>query len=377
MGYAAAGAPGLLNDLWEFKNGQWIWVSGSKSTSQPGAYGTLGVPSAANVPGARVNAMTWIDSNGTLWLFGGFGLGTGSTGALNDLWEFSAGEWTWVSGASATDQEGNYGTQGLAAAANVPGGRQGASTWLAGGDLWLFGGSGFATTQVGGLLADLWKFSAGQWTRGERRRRHWPRRASTGRRASPLRVTRPARGISPSAGSMQATCGYSAAMATRELSGHDGVAGAISGWGQRERMDLELAAAAARTKWEITERSVREPRAMRRAHARERFPGQTPTAILGCSAGTAAPPPAAGSLNDLVGTQRRSVALGNRRQHAAAARGTYGVLGVAAAGNVPGAREGAASWIDANWRSVPIRWSGPWRRQGRRIDLNDLWCYTP
>jgi hypothetical protein len=47
-----------LNDLWEFNpdTNQWTWMSGYDNTVG-GVYGTLGVPAAANVPGARQEAM--------------------------------------------------------------------------------------------------------------------------------------------------------------------------------------------------------------------------------------------------------------------------------------------------------------------------------
>jgi len=40
---------------------------------QPGVYGSLGVASASNIPGGRVGAISWTDSSGDLWLFGGNG----------------------------------------------------------------------------------------------------------------------------------------------------------------------------------------------------------------------------------------------------------------------------------------------------------------
>ena len=58
-------------------------------------------PAASNVPGARYGAVSWTDSSGNLWLFGGFGYdSTGGSGYLNDLWQYSpsTGQWTWVSG---------------------------------------------------------------------------------------------------------------------------------------------------------------------------------------------------------------------------------------------------------------------------------------
>ena len=46
-------------------------MSGANTTGQVGVYGTKGVPDAANVPGAREESISWTDSHGNLWLFGG------------------------------------------------------------------------------------------------------------------------------------------------------------------------------------------------------------------------------------------------------------------------------------------------------------------
>jgi hypothetical protein len=59
----------------------------SGGAGQPGVYGTLGVPAAANVPGGRESAVSWIDSGGDLWLFGGGGSAL-AQGDLNDLWRY-------------------------------------------------------------------------------------------------------------------------------------------------------------------------------------------------------------------------------------------------------------------------------------------------
>jgi hypothetical protein len=54
-----------------------------------GAYGTLGLGSAINAPGARYAAVSWTDISGHLWLFGGNGYDSaGTNAALNDLWEY-------------------------------------------------------------------------------------------------------------------------------------------------------------------------------------------------------------------------------------------------------------------------------------------------
>jgi hypothetical protein len=93
----------VLNDLWKFSvsTGRWTRVGSAVRKNMPGVYGLAGVSAADNVPGGRSNAVTWLDSAGTLWLFGGYGIdSTGALGTLSDLWQFtpSTGLWTWASG---------------------------------------------------------------------------------------------------------------------------------------------------------------------------------------------------------------------------------------------------------------------------------------
>ena len=171
-GYDSGGGVGNLNDLWKYSpsSGQWTWVSGGNGDNASGVYGTQGTAAASNVPGAREAANSWVDSSGDLWLFGGVGYdAAGGTGNLNDLWKYSpsSGQWTWVSGANSHNASGVYGTQGTAAAGNVPGARYSASSWIdSSGNLWLFGGYGYDSTGSLGKLNDLWKYnlSSGQWT---------------------------------------------------------------------------------------------------------------------------------------------------------------------------------------------------------------------
>ncbi len=171
----SSSTPGLLNDLWEFNGTEWRWVSGSQTItagSTDGVYGTKGTPASGNVPGGRQAAMSWIDGSNNFWLFGGYNLSTtGQPNAFNDLWEFSGGQWTWVSGANIVNQTGVYGVEGTAAASNVPGARWGSAAWFdttnSGSTtrLWLFGGEGYDST-ANGTLGDLWQFNVttGQWT---------------------------------------------------------------------------------------------------------------------------------------------------------------------------------------------------------------------
>ncbi len=148
---------------------------------QTGVFGTLGVPSPANIPGSRLWAQTWTDNNGNLWLFGGhFADETNTVHYRNDLWKYDpkANEWAWMSGSNTQPcvevqssllcgQPGIYGTQGTADPRNTPGGRYGAVAWTdANGHLWLFGGDGLDSAGNLGELNDLWEFdpSTNQWT---------------------------------------------------------------------------------------------------------------------------------------------------------------------------------------------------------------------
>jgi hypothetical protein len=166
---------GYLNDLWEFNpklgaNGEWAWVDGPSTPNASGMYPAAHGAASGIFPGARYEASTWVDSNGNLWLYGGEGYDSGTDfGELNDLWEFNPtlganGEWAWIDGSSAIDpysgQPGAYGTMGVPATNNFPGGRYGASSWTdSSGNFWLFGGAGVDANNNSGDLDDLWEFN--------------------------------------------------------------------------------------------------------------------------------------------------------------------------------------------------------------------------
>ena len=163
LGFDANGTSGDLNDVWMFNpaTNLWAWMGGSNSVGsgggQPGVYGTLGTPSAGNIPGGRYSASVWTDGSGNVWLFGGGGYDVTDTyGPLSDLWEFSPSTnmWTWMGGSNAANQVGVYGTMGTPSASNIPGGQTSTSTWIDNnGNFWLLG-------------SDFWEFnpSTSQWT---------------------------------------------------------------------------------------------------------------------------------------------------------------------------------------------------------------------
>jgi len=241
-GYGAdvEGNTGALSDLWEFVPSArtWTWVSGSYKVNQGPVFGKLGVPapentpgsgngygwrdadgnlwlanssglwefdpstrlwtwwgdsvtcsnqnrSAAKCPGERAPAASWVDMEGNLWMFGGYGSDqVGSPGYLNDLWRFDtrSKSWQFMAGdlrfqylptpVSQNPDKGSYGNCGQSAQFDsqfTPGSRVGSYAWTdAKGNLWLFGGEGFDCGNFDldddpvGYLNDLWEFDIAQ-----------------------------------------------------------------------------------------------------------------------------------------------------------------------------------------------------------------------
>lgn len=167
LGLDSTGNVGYLDDLWEMKAGEWIWIGGNATVpgtyqGAPAIYGNKGAPAPGNIPSGRESSASWIDSAGNLWLFGGYYATSSSTGWLNDFWKYdqSLGQWEWIGGSNQPGQPGVYGILGEPATANEPGARAGASGWIdASGQLGLFGGNGYDTDGVVGELSDVWVFN--------------------------------------------------------------------------------------------------------------------------------------------------------------------------------------------------------------------------
>lgn len=328
QGYDSKGQGYYLNDLWEYAPAtrQWTWVSGSNLILGQANYGSLGVTASTNVPGARSNAVSWKDSSGNFWLFGGQGLdANGNMGSFNDLWEFSPSskEWTWVSGGSAINGKGVYGALGAAASGNVPGARVDAVSWADRSDnLWLFGGLGYDSTGMEIDLNDLWEFNPAtkQWT--------WIGGASA---------------MNPTAGPGLCEPGVYGTRGTAAAANVPGGRNAAAAWIDADG-NLWL------------------------------FGG------LGCDGNRTA-----GSLNDLweFNTasktwtwQSGSNSVGAPQGGTGGPSGIYGTKGTAAASNNPGGRSGAISWIDSSGNLWLFGGSGH-DSTGAYGQLNDLWSYTP
>jgi hypothetical protein len=160
IGIDSAGSNGELSDIWKYDGTQWTWVGGSDLRAQPAVYGVQGTASPSNTPGGRDGAVVWADSSGNVWLFGGETNGVYPFYDVNDLWKYSAGQWTWVGGSNQPNQAGSYGILGTASPSNIPTPRDGAVSWTdTAGNFWLLGGE----DNAGNTYNDLWEYSAGQW----------------------------------------------------------------------------------------------------------------------------------------------------------------------------------------------------------------------
>jgi PKD repeat protein len=158
------------NTMWKFDPSinEWTWMRGSTFCCAAGVYGTLGVPSPNNMPGARAwGTCTWTDGNGDLWLYGGIGYDKfGGYQVLSDLWRYhiATNEWTWIAGPDQGTIAVDYGTIGVPAASNLPGARaESNASWCdAANNLWMFGGALYFPQSggwsIGGFGNDMWQF---------------------------------------------------------------------------------------------------------------------------------------------------------------------------------------------------------------------------
>jgi len=162
--FGGFGPIGRMSDLWKYEvaSNTWTWMHGTSLLNKPAVYGTQGVAAPANTPGMRFQCNTsWVDANNNLWLYGGY------DGFLNynDMWMYNtvSNEWTWMSGDSVGGMPANYGTLGIPAAANSPGGRQAYCHWTdSTGNFYFFGGRDSLSRSYN----DLWKYDTGTniWT---------------------------------------------------------------------------------------------------------------------------------------------------------------------------------------------------------------------
>jgi N-acetylneuraminic acid mutarotase len=346
-------------------------------------YGSLGVASASNVPGARESSASWTDRSGNLWLFGGDGNdSTGTAGLLNDLWKFdlTTRTWTWVGGSDIASVSGVYGTLGVAAVSNVPGARQNAVTWTDNlGNFWLFGGQGLDKAAESGLLNDLWEFSPsnGNWT--------WMGGRDVvntsgiyGKQGVPSNNYVP--------GARQNAVGVADYSGNLWLFGGAGYDSASGTPGLLN--DLWMFSPATSTWVWVSGNNVSgsfgnyglilTPAPTNMPGARQSASSWTDASgnfwLFGGNGYDSAvvlptdPPPTIGNLNDLWEyNSKTKVWTWISGNYITATKGTYGTLGTGVTTNTPGARAGAVAWTDSS--------GNLWLFGGNFF--NDLWQFSP
>jgi hypothetical protein len=158
------------NDLWRYNvsTGHWAWLGGSGpgSFNSMSSTGTRKRYEEYNFPGSRAACSLVVDpKTNHVYIFGGFGLGISTLGALNDLWAFdlTLGMWGFVKGYK--DPKGAIGVYGLKNQHNeraVPKPRWFTNMVIAPnkGYLYLFGGQNYnvSSTATRVYYMDSWRF---------------------------------------------------------------------------------------------------------------------------------------------------------------------------------------------------------------------------
>jgi hypothetical protein len=149
--------PPAYNDLWKFNvaSNNWTWMNGDSVPNQPSVYGTKGIESPANTPGARWVYTRWKDNSGYLWLYGGSEQWNAGYDTRTDLWRFNpaTSQWAWMSGDSTGNTVTANGVQCIAANQNLPKNAfESRAGWTdQNGDFWAY-------IPANGILNSLWKY---------------------------------------------------------------------------------------------------------------------------------------------------------------------------------------------------------------------------
>ena len=291
------------------------------------------------------------------------------------------GQWIWEGGLNTVNASGVYGTQDTASASNVPGARYSASSWTdSSGNFWLFGGVGYDSTGGAGNLNDLWRYSpsTGQWT--------W---ISGGNADNATGVY----GTQGTASAGNVPGARYAASSWIDSSGNLWLFGgygddSTGGVGQAQRsvaiqsehrtsgpgsVAASTANAAGVYGTQGTASASNVPGARYAASSWIDSAGNL--WLFGGygydSTGTV------GKLNDLWQySPSTKSGPGSAAADGDNATGVYGTQGTASAGNVPGARQAANSWIDSSGNLWLFGGYG-YDSTGDLGYLNDLWQYSP
>ena len=306
--------------------------------------------------------------------------------AANVAPEFSpanlvSGQWTWVGGASVENDPGAHGAIGVAAPGNTPSARSGSSSWIdADGRLWLFGGIVRAVSSSDtGYRNDLWKFdpATGLWA--------W----ISGLVDQPQLSTYGTKGV---ASPLNVPGSRSGAAAWTGADGNLWLFGGFDGTGWNEPVNDLWKFDVTTGLWTWVGGTTR-PRQLgvygTKGNAGiDNVPGARSGAVAwtdpagtlwlfgGIGYGSSGASSSAGSLNDMwrwsPDTERWAWVSGSTDVNQP---GIYGVKGVAAADNAPGARSGSSGWSDGKGGLLLFGGIGI-PANGSKGRLSDLWRWN-
>eukprot|EP01122_Echinamoeba_exundans_P009430 TRINITY_DN3337_c0_g1_i1.p1 TRINITY_DN3337_c0_g1~~TRINITY_DN3337_c0_g1_i1.p1 ORF type:complete len:831 (+),score=17.29 TRINITY_DN3337_c0_g1_i1:222-2714(+) len=161
-GYTNTSGIGDLNDVWKLNltSLTWSFKAGYNISGAQCVNTTYRIASASNNPGARSDAVSWLDeARDEAWI--GFGNGldcSGLRGYLNDIWRISLvnSSWAFMSGSSQRGQPSSFGPLGQEGSAYFPGSRYATVSWHSPSSRHLYAHGGSSSA---GLVSDVWRFS--------------------------------------------------------------------------------------------------------------------------------------------------------------------------------------------------------------------------
>ena len=176
--YGGISDSGGVSDLWRFNPStyEWTWVFGKGIYGEAVHYGAQGIPDTANTPGTRAyGAMSWVDTSGNFWLYGGYAfyydslVGNNVPGQPNDLWKYDpqTNMWTWVNGINVwTSAFFNWYPPDSSGPGSLT---ENNATWTdSNNHLWLFGGDGIINTTDAmwkyDISSDTWSLMSGTYS---------------------------------------------------------------------------------------------------------------------------------------------------------------------------------------------------------------------
>jgi len=140
-------------------NSETFVTNGTFAFSTPIAAGTAYTVTVQTQPSSPAQSCTINNATGT------------ANADVTNVQVVCIGEWTWINGADVVAQNGSYGTKGKQSGGD-PGARYWVNSWIdTSGNMWMFGGEGYDVENSGpeSQLPDLWEFTPGtgwEWVSG-------------------------------------------------------------------------------------------------------------------------------------------------------------------------------------------------------------------